>query len=174
MRRTGYWMVTLSLMLGCASKSVHTPTPVPITEASALHEFRTTSSVSLVNGASDPDHAKWTAAVVTFLTEQLEQRGAEVVEGSARQLKLEIVKVKRRSKATILLPLAMPEGCHVAMQAGSGDGYVQVYTVEAGAYFWQAACDKGVTTAVVDMLNDPTIRGYLEFAEEGNAAPGGN
>ena len=62
----------------------------------------------------------------------------------------------------------MKESCQIVVQAGTGDGYVKVDTVEAGAHTWQKACDQAMTSAVVDVLNDPKIRGYLDFAEEGN------
>ena len=71
-------MITLSLTLGCASTSAYSPTPVPLAEGSSLNEFRTSTSVALVNDASDPEKKTWTAAVVTFLSRQLEQRGAEI------------------------------------------------------------------------------------------------
>ena len=51
------------------------------------------------------------------------------------------------------------------MQVETGDGYVNEYSVNAAAYFWQKACDKGVTRAVVDLLNDTKIRTYLQFSE---------
>ena len=91
---------------------------------------------------------------------------------------LEVVTVQRKTKGTGIAPLVttaagVKEDCQIVVQAGTGDAYVKVDTVKAGAYVWQKACDQAVTTAVVDILNDPTIRGYLDFADEGNVAPKG-
>ena len=121
--------------------------------------------MSLINAASEPDDQKWTESVITFLSEQLKQRGAAVVEDSPRKLKLKIVKARRITAQILLAPLAAPEGCEVIVRVETGDGYVQEYAVQAGAYFWQKACDKCVTKAVVDILNDKKIRGFLEFSD---------
>lgn len=178
MGRPGFAMIILSLTVGCASTSNYTPTPVPIAEGSALNEFRTSTSVALVNGASDSDTKEWTAVAVTFLSRQLEQRGATIAGGAARQLMLEVVNVRRKTKGTGIAPLittaaGVKEDCQIVVQARTGDGYAKVDTVSAGAYTWQKACDQVVTTAVVGILNDPTVRGYLTLADLGNVPPKG-
>ena len=168
MTRPGVWLATLLFAAGCASTSMHVPTPVPITDKMLLNEFRTSSRVSLINAAQEPDDRKWTESVVSFLAEQLQQRGAEVVEDAPRHLQLEIVKVRRIVGAVLLAPLAAPEGCEVAVRVTTGDGYAQEVAKRAGAYAWQKACDKGVTGIVVDILNDPNVRRYLELSDAGD------
>ena len=164
MKGTALCLLTLSFIAGCASTSMHTPKAVPVTEAMGLDEFQASGSMSLANAATEPDHRKWTESVMAFVVEQLEQRGAEVVEGAPRRLNLELVKARRITAQLLLAPFLMPEGCEVTMRAETGDGYVQEYAVSEGAYAWQKACDKGVTGAVVNMLNDPEIRVYLGLA----------
>ena len=78
MGKAGFAVMALSLTLGCASTSAYTPTAAPIVEGNALKEFRTSTSVAITNIASDSEKKQWTAAVVTFLSRQLEQRGAEI------------------------------------------------------------------------------------------------
>ena len=174
MNRTILWSLSVSFLAGCASVSMHTPEPVPISESMPLSEFRSQSSVSLINSANDPDHKKWTESTLTFVTEQLEQRGGAVVEDSPLQLNLEVIKVKRIVAQLLLAPLAMPEGCEVAVRVETGNGYVQEYASQQGAYFWQKACDKAVTQAVVDLFNDQKIRRYLEFSQKEDLASSGS
>ena len=164
MRRTGIWLLALFILAAC-STSMHTPEPVPITDKMSLNEFQTNGSVALTNNASEPDKKKWTEPAIALLSEQLIQRGAMVVQDAPLQINLEIAKVTRVTVAS-WLTLASPEGCEVVMRVETGDGYVNSYSVNAAAYFWQKACDKGVTSAVVDLLNDTKIRGYLGFSED--------
>ena len=163
MARIGIWLLAASFLAAC-STSMHTPEPVPVAETMSLNEFQTDVSVSLINSASDEDKKKWTEAAIALLSEQLEQRGAEVTEDAPLHINLEIVRVTRVTVAS-WLTLASPEGCEVVMQVESGDGYVNNYSVNAAAYFWQKACDKGVTSAVVNLLNDPKVRAYLQFSK---------
>ena len=164
MKRTGILFLALSGLAAC-STSMHTPEPVPIAENMSLNGFQTAVSVSLINSASDADKKKWTEPAIALLSEQLIQRGAMVVQDAPLQINLEIAKVTRVTVAS-WLTLASPEGCEVVMRVETGDGYVNSYSVNAAAYFWQKACDKGVTSAVVDLLNDTKIRGYLGFSED--------
>lgn len=163
MGRLGSCLITLFVIAGCASTSSHVPTAVPIAEnTTPLNDFRASGGVALVNTASDPDNRTWTASVITFLSEQLVQRGAKVDESASRKLSLQVVKAEKFSAAS-WLTLAAPEGCQITVRVETGTGYVHEYFEERSAYFWQKACDKGVTGAVVDMLNDANVREYLEL-----------
>ena len=173
MRATTIWLLSLLIVAGCSSTSMHTPTAVPIEAKMSLNEFATGSTVSLVNAEGAAEEREWTGAVITFLSEQLEQRGAVLGDDAPLQLSLDLVKARRITAQILLLPLAAPEGCEVTVRVEAGNGYVQTYNVQAGAYFWQKACDKGVTTIVVDILNDSNIREYLDLSDRQDAADAG-
>ena len=170
MKHSGLFLLTLSLSLslltGCASTSMHTPEPVAVNEKMVLKEFETSSSVTLINAASEADKKKWTTPAIAFLSEQLEQRGGVVAGNSALVLNVEVARVKRITAQIILAPLMMPEGCEVAMRVKTGDGYVGEYTENVGAYYWQKACDVAVTKTIVGALNDPKVRGYLQLSDK--------
>jgi len=170
MIRTGSVLIALCLMLGCASVSNYYPKPVPVGDSSSLQEFRTGTAVAIVNGASDSNSEKRTAPVVTFMSQQLEQRGAEITGGAERKLQLEVVDVKSQTKGTAVVPIistaaGVKEVCQIVLKAETGDGYVKTETLDAGARTWRNACDQAATAAVVNILNDPKIRTYLAFDE---------
>ena len=167
MIRTGFFgLLALSLMAGCASTSRHVPTATPIADnATPLKEFRASGSVALINSASDGHYQKSTDSVITFLSEQLKQRGATVEENSTRRLDLRVTKADKFSAAS-WVTLAAPEACQVIVRVETGNGYVHEYGEQMAAYFWQKACDKGVTAAVVDILNDQMVRDYLELSSD--------
>ena len=162
------WAVTTVLLLaGCASTSVHTPEPVAITDDMQLSEFATDSQIAFFNLADEPGRIEWRESAIKFMGDQLVKRGASVVEESQRSLGVEVVRVKRVVGATFLAPLAAPEGCEVTLKVKAGEDFTQEYFVRAGAYFWETACDKGVTKAIVSIFNDPEVRAHLELSTIG-------
>ena len=84
----------------------------------SLNDFATGSAVSLVNAEDQAGEREWTEAVITFLSEQLEQRGAVLGDDAPLQLSLDLVKARRISAQTLLLPLAAPEGGEVTSRGG--------------------------------------------------------
>ena len=169
MKRTSAWLIAPFFLVGCVNTMMHTPEPVPISEDMLLQEFQADSSISLTNAVvannrTTEKDREWTDSVIAFLSGQLEQRGATIVEDSPQKLNLQVV-LRKQFAAASWLTLAAPEGCEITVRAETGDGYSQEYNVKASAYFWQVACDKGVTTIVVNLLNDPEMRQYLALSD---------
>ena len=167
--KTVYVIVFAFLLFGCSASS-YTMKPVPIAEANALNEFSTSTRVELVNDSLATESEKWTAPLVTYLGQQLEQRGATIGANDGRQLKLEVASVEKKTKGTAVIPAisaaaGVKETCQVTVRVETGDGYTKSDTVDSGAYNWQTACDQAVTQAVVNILNDSDIRAYLEITE---------
>ncbi len=156
MKNFCFLLIMIFIVSGCAM----TPIALPLKEG-MLTEFHTNNSIALVNNANKPDLKNWTNSVISFLSEQLEKRGAKMSPDSSRKLEIEITKVNQNG-----IYMYWAYKCDLILRVETGDGYVNEFNIhDVSGLSLQKACNFCVTKTVVEILNDLKIREYLGLTQ---------
>ena len=162
------------LGIGCGTQTF-TPIPVAVPQGSII-AFQVPGPILLTNAqpATTPhvqlgrfvfaDLHSWTDAAIQLLEGELRNRGMPTGRSAEKELKLRIVEVDVSKGLGNVFVMR----CTTQLQVGTGDGETREYVAVArSGISHMKACNAAVTRAIVQALNDPAIRSYIERPQLG-------
>jgi hypothetical protein len=170
-----FWTFTILIILVLATGCTVSHVPKPDTiETGAIPNIRGTSTVLLINGQSDQtvrelgragfgtmtgDLRAWTDAAIAQIKTELEKAGLKAQPDGKKSLKVTVVEAELGVSGIDFV--AAVAKCRVRLKVEAGDGSVKDGNIESNALAPLSACDKAMSRAVVSLLNDASIVGYL-------------
>ncbi len=170
-------VLTLPLVLlgiGCRTETF-TPTPAAVEQGSII-AFHVPEPILLTNAqpATTPhvelgrfvfaDLHSWTDTAIQLLEGELRDREMPIGKNVEKELKLTIVGADTSKGLENLFVMR----CTTQLQVETGDGNTREFVgVAKSGISHMNACNAAVTREIVQALNDPAIRSYIERPQRG-------
>lgn len=155
MKKIFVLMLCLGLC-GCAT----TPIGIPM-KSGMVPYFQIDQSIAIQNTGDSEVLEKWSSATISFLSKELEKRGAKIISNSPIVLK---VGVTERNQNGFYAYWAYK--CSIVIKVETGDGYKQYFNIDdVSGLSLQRACNFCITKAVAAILNDQKILDYIKVGK---------
>ncbi len=140
------------LIIGCAS----VPTGITM-KSGAVPYYDVNQAITIKNIGVSEDLKKWSVAIISLLSTELEKRGAKITSDSPIVLKVGITK-RSQIPAGLLF-------CNIVTEVRTGDGYKKNFNVGTGSdvsLTFQKSCNSCVIKTVAAILNNEKISDYIK------------
>jgi hypothetical protein len=160
------WLASLAMPLGCVlpappGKLDPSNAAIPAlaggpVELRGNFAMKGSHVISQGIGSLSVDEDEYTTAIVTSLAKQLREHGVRVESGADRRVEMQVVQILIHPKPQFT--------CVIDFNRKLGNDPVRGLQARAESWDARKACSAAASQVVIDILQDPAMRDYLEGA----------